>query len=193
MTNFGQPQSRELDRWNELMGSAPPQATEEALEHAARQVDDDEYHEHITPGMGGTDPLGLLDRGALGSIAGALLTQLIQSKMGGGQAGRMGPPGGGGGMPGGYGGGPSGIDITDVIPGMRTNDPRQMSPDEVARMAEYLKRHHPDAFGRAASEIGQQQPSLLEALLGNKALMMGAAVLGAKILSGMASRGRAAR
>ena len=174
---FDEPQSRELDRWNELMGSAPPQVTQEAFEQAARQVDDNEYREHITPGVGGTDPLGMLDRGALGSIAGTLLTQLIQSQMGGRQVG----------------GGRSQPDVTDLIPGMRTNDPRQMTPDEVAQMADYLKRHHPDAFGRAASEIGQRQPSLLEALLGNKALMMGAAVLGAKILGDMAARGRAAR
>ena len=190
---FDEPQSRELDRWNDLMGAAPPQLTQEAFEQAARQVDDTEYREHITPGARGTDPLGMLDKGALGSIAGTLLTQLIQSRMGGGQAGRMGPMGGG--MGGGFGGpggrgGPGGIDITDLIPGMRTNDPRQMSPDEVAQMADYLKRHHPDAFGRAASEIGQRQPNLLEALLGNKALMMGAAVLGAKILGDMASRQR---
>ena len=50
---------------------------------------------------------------------------------------------------------------------------------------------HPDAFAKAASEIGQRQPSLLEALLGNKALMMGAAVLGAKILGDIANRQRA--
>ena len=189
---FDEPQSRELERWNELMGAAPPHVTQEAFEQAARQVDDTEYRDHITPGVGGTDPLGMLDRGALGGIAGTLLTQLIQSKMGGGQAGRMGPMGGGmGPMGGGMGGGMGGIDITDLIPGMRTNDPRQMSPAEVAQMADYLKRHHPDAFAKAASEIGQRQPSLLEALLGNKALMMGAAVLGAKILGGMASRQRA--
>ena len=193
---FDEPQSRELDRWNELMGAAPPHVTEEAFEQAARQVDDNEYRDHITPGVGGTDPLGMLDRGALGSIAGTLLTQLIQSKMSGGQASRGGPMGGGmgGGMGprgGGTGGGMGGIDVTDLIPGMRTSDPRQMSPDEVARMAEYLKRHHPDAFAKAASEIGQRQPSLLEALLGNKALMMGAAVLGAKILGDLANRQRA--
>ena len=183
---FDEPQSRELDRWNELMGAAPPQLTQEAFEQAARQVDDTEYREHITPGARGTDPLGMLDRGALGSIAGTLLTQLIQSRMGGGQASRMGPMTGGAGG----GGGAGGPDITDLIPGMRTNDPRQMTPEEVARMADYLRRHHPDAFGKAASEIGQRQPSLLEALLGNKALMMGAAVLGAKILGDMASRQR---
>lgn len=189
---FQDPQSPELNRWNELMGAAPPQVTQEAFEQAARQVDDQEYREHITPGVGGTDPLGMLDKGALGSIAGTLLTQLIQSRMGGGQAGRMDPRGGGGSMGGGtgggFGGGTGGIDITDLIPGMRTNDPRQMTPDEVARMADYLKTHHPDAFGRAASELGQRQPNLLEALLGNKALMMGAAVLGAKILGDLAAQ-----
>ena len=30
----------------------------------------------------------------------------------------------------------------------------RMSPPEVASLADYLRQHHPDAFGRAAAQLG---------------------------------------
>ncbi len=62
-------------------------------------------------------------------------------------------------------------------------DPQQMSPQEGASLADYLRQYHPDAFGRAAAELGQHEPGLLQRLLGNKALMVAAAGLAAKFLA----------
>ena len=39
-----------------------------------------------------------------------------------------------------------------------------------------------------AAEVGREQPNVLQSLLGNKALMLGAAVLAAKVMSGRSHR-----
>jgi hypothetical protein len=69
-----------------------------------------------------------------------------------------------------------------MIPGLQTTNPQQMGPQEVAALANYMQQNHPNSFGQAATQVAQQQPDLLHSLLGNKALMMSAAVLGAKLL-----------
>ena len=43
------------------------------MAHAARRVDPQEYYEHITPGVRGTDPLGALGGGTLSTLASLLL------------------------------------------------------------------------------------------------------------------------
>ena len=67
--NFDDPQSPDFAHWKELVGAAPPEALQDALARAAQRVDPQEYSEHITPGLRGTDPLGALGRGALGTLA----------------------------------------------------------------------------------------------------------------------------
>jgi hypothetical protein len=62
-------------------------------------------------------------------------------------------------------------------------DPQQMSPQEVASLANYLRQYHPEAFSRAAAQVGQQKPGLLQRLLGHKVLMLAAAGLAAKFLA----------
>ena len=62
---------------------------------------------------------------------------------------------------------------------------QQVNPQEyanhitpgVAAMARYAQQNQPDAFGEAASQIGQQQPGLLHSFLGKAALAVGAAAL----------------
>jgi hypothetical protein len=157
--NFEDPQSPDFQRWNQLVGAAPPEDVREAMTYAAQRVDSQEYYEHITPGVRGTDPLGELSGGALGRLASGLLGNLM---------------------------GRSAADarqLAQQAPGLHTTDPQQMSPQEVASLANYLRQHHPEAFGRAAAELGQQEPGLLQRLLGNKALMLAAAGLAAKFLA----------
>ncbi len=173
--NFENPQSPDFQSWNELVGAAPPRVLRDSLTEAARRTPPQEYHDHITPGIGGTDPLGGLASGALPGIAGALLSALTGSR---GARDQM----GGGGLD----------TLTQLIPGLRTTDPNRMTPEEVAALSRYTQQNHPDAFGRAATQVGRQDPGLLQQLLGNKALMMGAAALAAKVLSDRSRRARAA-
>jgi hypothetical protein len=157
--NFDDPQSPDFEQWNQLVGAAPPEYMHEAMTHAAQQVDPQEYHEHITPGVRGTDPLGELGGGGLGRLASHLLGAFTGS---------------------------SGVETPQLlsqVPGLRTTDPQQMTPQEVASLANYLRQSHPEAFGRAAAELGQQEPGLLQRLLGNKVLMLAAAGLAAKFLA----------
>ena len=75
-----------------------------------------------------------------------------------------------------------------MIPGLRTTDPNRMSPDEVASVANYMRRQGPEAFGRAAQQVGRQEPGLLQQLLGNKALMLAGAALAAKVMADRSRR-----
>jgi hypothetical protein len=161
--DFDDPQSPDLAHWKELVGAAPPEAVQDAIARAAQRVDPQEYSEHITPGVRGTDPLGALGGGALGMLAGRLLGSLT---------------------------GNDHVDADQLpqrVPGLRTADPQRMSPTEVASLADYLRQHHPEAFGRAAAQLGREEPGLLQQLLGNKALMLAAAGLAARFLG---DRGR---
>ncbi len=158
--NLQDPNSPDFQTWNQMVGAAPPQVTQQAFTQAAQQMDPQEYYQHTTPGVGGTDPLGGLDRGRLSTLAGSLLGAYSQ-RHGSGALGQL----------------------VQMIPGLQTTNPQQMSPQEVAALANYMQQNHPNSFGQAATQVAQQQPDLLHQLLGNKALMMGAAVLGAKLLS----------
>jgi len=57
-----------------------------------------------------------------------------------------------------------------------------MSPQDLAALAQWMQQNHPGALGTTAAQY-QQQPGILSSLLGNKALMMAAAALGAKYLA----------
>jgi hypothetical protein len=165
--DFSDPNSRDLQGWNQLVGEAPPEELEASVAHAARQVPPQDYDDHITPGVGGTDPLGALGGGTLGAVAAALLGNL--------QSGSR-----------------AGQDLRQVVPGLRSADPRQMSPAEVAKLASYTRQHDPEAFGRAAALVGRKEPGLLQRLLGNKALLFAAAALATRYMNQrMGARGRA--
>ena len=69
-----------------------------------------------------------------------------------------------------------------------TLDPSQMSPQDLASLAQWAQQNHPQAFGYTAAQY-QQQPDILSSLLGNKALMATAAALGAQYLANR-SQGR---
>jgi hypothetical protein len=52
-----------------------------------------------------------------------------------------------------------------------------MNSNDVAKVARYTQENHPEAFGKAAAEIGQQQPGLLHSFLGKSAMALAAAAL----------------
>jgi hypothetical protein len=159
------PQSPDVAHWHQLVGAAPPEAVQDAIARAAQRVDPQEYSEHITPGVRGTDPLGALGGGALGTLASRLLGSLT---------------------------GGEGADLDQLrprVPGLHTADPQRMSPHEVASLADYLRQHHPEAFGRAAAQLGREEPGLLQQLLGHKLLLHAAAGLASTFLADR-TRGR---
>ena len=149
--NFQSPDSPDTQRLQSVIAHADPQQLQQVFSHAATQMDPQEYAQHITPGAGGTNPLGGIGSAGLSTIASTLLQHL-----------------GGGGMLGG---------LLNRIPGLRTTDPSQMDENQVAALARYTQQNHPDIFGRAAAQIGQQQPDLLHSFLGKAGLAIGAAAL----------------
>jgi branched-subunit amino acid ABC-type transport system permease component len=63
------------------------------------------------------------------------------------------------------------------IPGVQTADPEQMDADQVAAAARYAQQNHPEAFGKAAAQIGQEKPDFLHSFLGKAGMAIAAAAL----------------
>ena len=150
--NYNDPGSSDMQRMQAMMSRMDPQQLQQLMSQAAQRMDPQEYSQHITPGAGGTNPLGGVGGGGLSAIASALMQHL----------------GGGGGMAGG---------LLSRIPGLHTTDPSQMDENQVAAMARYAQQNHPQAFGAAAAQVAQQQPDLLHSFLGKAGLAIGAAAL----------------
>jgi len=152
----GQMQQQDYNDWNQMVGAAPPDQFNSHATNAVRQLDPQEYYQHSQPGVGGTDPFG--------QIAGGERTGLAQSILGA-LLGR-------------------GVNQSEISRGTGINqlDPNRLSPDQLAQLAQWTQRNHPEAMGQVASQY-QDKPDLLSSLLGNKALMMILAGLGAKFLS----------
>ena len=149
-------QGQQYDNWNEMVGAAPREQVYGAAAQAVSQMDPQEYYNHTQPGVGGTDPLGMLGQGQRAGLAQSLLGALMGRGLGQSQIGQQ--------------------------TGLSNLDPNHMSPQDLAALAQYMQRQHPEALADAASQH-QQDPGLLESLLGNKALLMMAAGLGAKYLA----------
>ncbi len=150
--NFNDQKSDDQQSLQEMIKNIDPKKLEQIFGNTAKQVDPEEYSDHVTPGVGGTNPLGNLGAGGLATIATVLLSRLKEANAGG----------------------PSPV---DKVPGLQTTDPKQMDADDVAAVARYTQQNHPEAFGKAATQIGQQQPALLHSFLGKAALAITAAAL----------------
>jgi pyridoxal biosynthesis lyase PdxS len=151
--NFQDPASPDQQNLHNMIGRAEPGQLQQVFSQAATQMNPQEYATHITSGAGGTNPLGALGGGGLATIASALMSHLTGS------------------------GGLSAGSLLSKIPGLQTTDPNQMDANQVASVAQYTQQNHPDIFGRVASQIGQQQPSLLNSFVGKAGLALGAAAL----------------
>jgi hypothetical protein len=153
--NFDDPQSNDQHNLQELIKSIDPQKLQQILGQTAQKTNPQEYSDHITPGVGGTNPLGNLSTGALGMIAAALVNHLKNA------ASSSAPTG----------------SPLDKVPGLQTTDPARMNADDVSAVARYTQQNHPEAFGQAATQIAQQQPALLHSFMGKAALAVGVAAL----------------
>src|SRR5580765_7142737 len=101
--NFEDKNSPDQDAFQQMIKKLDPKQLQQAFGRAAQQVDNEEYCDHVTPGVGGTNPLRDVGAGGLGQIATSLLNRL----KGAGAA--------------------VGTDQSKV-PGVKTTDPKQMSP-----------------------------------------------------------------
>jgi hypothetical protein len=153
--NLEDPNSPDLQHLQEMIKNIDPDKLQQLLSKAAQRVDPQEYSDHVTPGAGGTNPLGNLPTTALGSIAGALVNCLKKTAASGGTA----------------------ESPLEEVPDLETTNPKEMSADDVAAVARYAQANHPDAFGQAATQIAQKQPALLHSFLGKAALAVGVAAL----------------
>jgi hypothetical protein len=141
---------------HQVLGSVPPQQLGGAVTQAVEQLPADEYAQHTDPGVGGTDPFGALGKGQLASLAGTILSALAAKGVSSAQVSQQtgtGPVTGG-----------------------------QISPEQMAAITQWVQQNHPEVLGQVAQQY-QQQPDILHSLLGNKALMATAAILGAKYMS----------
>ena len=155
--NFEDQNSPDQNALQEMIRKIDPKQLQQVFGKTAQQVNPEEYSDHVTPGVGGTDPLGKLGAGGLGTIASVLLSRLKEA------------------------GAAVGTGQSDV-PGVKTTDPKQMSADEVAAMASYAQQNHPEAFGKAATDISQKQPALLHSFFGKAALAVAAAALASHLI-----------
>lgn len=159
-----QSQNNQYDNWNQMVGSAPPEHFGQSATDVIRQMDPQDYYNHTQPGVGGTDPLGNLAQGQRGGLAQGLLGALL-------------------------GRGQNQSALSQAT-GIQNLDPNHMSPQDLAALAQYAQRNHPEALGQVAQE-NRDNPSLLDSLLGNKAVLAAAAGLGAKYLYDQAQKQKA--
>jgi hypothetical protein len=154
--NFQDPNSPDMQQLQQDLPQADPAHVQDAFTQAAQQMNPQQYSDHITPGVGGTNPLGGIGAGGLSTIASALMQHLTGGVVAGNLLGRM--------------------------AGLTTTNPNQMDENQVASLARYTQQNHPDIFGRAAAQIGQQQPGLLHSFLGKAGLALGAAALASRFI-----------
>lgn len=149
--NFQDPNSPDMQQLQKVLPQADQGQLSSVFSHAAQQMDPQAYADHVTPGVGGTDPLGALGKGDLATIASTLMQHLSGSGVGGGLLSR--------------------------ITGLNTTNPQQMDENQVAALSRYTQQNHPDIFGRVAAQLGQQKPDLLHSFLGKAGLAIGVAAL----------------
>ena len=155
--NFADPNSPDHAGLAAMVSHVPPGVLQQVLGQVAGGMSPQAYAQHMGGG-GGTNPMGGLESAALGMVASAFMSKLTGS------------------------GGLSAQDLMSRIPGLSTTNPSQMTSGQVAQVAQYTQQNHPDLFGQAAAQVGQQQPGLLGTLLGHAGLSQGAAGLAAHFL-----------
>jgi len=178
--NMNPAQPNDRRDMGQFLGGAPRDAFQQHTANAMSQVDPQEYQNHIMPGVGGTNPLGGLGTGLLGSLAGSLVGNMLGGQIGGGAGSLVGSLAGSmaGGQiaQGGIGG------LANML-GINHTNPQQMNEEDVAKLAAHAQQNNPGALAATATQY-QNQPDVLHSLLGNKGLMLAGAGLAAAAMSG---------
>jgi len=146
---FQDPSSPDMQAMHAMIDRSDPLQLQQVFSHVAQRMNPQEYGQHLSGE--GQSPLSGIGGGGLKTIASTLLQHL-----------------GGSGVAG---------NLLSKIPGLSTTDPQQMDQNQVAALARYTQQNHPDIFGRAATQIGQNHPDLLHSFLGKAGLAIGAAAL----------------
>src|SRR3954468_21839176 len=73
-----------------LVRNVPQEQFQQHAVQALQQTNPQEYADHVTPGVGGTNPLGNLGKGMLGSLAGSLVGNMLGNQMSGGMGSMVG-------------------------------------------------------------------------------------------------------
>lgn len=145
------------DVWHQQIGSAPPDRFQQAATDAVRHLHRDHYAEHFQPDQNGTTPLHRVREPQRSTLAAALLSGLMNR-------------------------GVAQNEIREQV-GLSSLDPRQMSPEDIGALLQWVQQRHPEVLGQASLPY-QDKPSLLHSILGNRALVSLALGLGAQILAG---------
>lgn len=154
-------QPEDYENWNQMVGSAPPQQFHGAVNQALQQVNPQDYYNHIQPGAGGTNPVGTLSQPQRTGLVDSILGALT-----------------------GRGVNQQTIQQAANAPSL---NPSNMSPQQVASLLQWMQQNHPEALAGVASQY-KNQPDLLHAILGNKALMLAVGALGLKLLNDQRQR-----
>ena len=155
--DFSSPDSTDHAQLNTMVSQASPGVLGEIFSKVASQMSPQQYTAHVAPQANSASPLGGLESAALGMVASTLMSKLA-------------------------GGGVSSSGLLSRLPGLGTTDPAKMNASDVAQVAQYTQQNHAEIFGQAASQVAQQQPGLLGALLGQSGLSQGAAALASHFL-----------
>ncbi len=178
--NISPEQPNDQRDMGQFLGGVPQDTFQEHTVDAMSRVDPQEYQNHITPGVGGTNPLGGLGKGLLGSLAGSLMGNMLGGQMGGGMGSLIGSLAGsmvgGQAAQGGIGG------LANML-GLGHSDPQQMDENDVAKLATHAQQNNPSALAATAAQY-QNQPNVLQGLLGNKGLLLAGAGLAAAAMHG---------
>src|SRR5215475_4193730 len=91
--NFESASSPDQNALQEMIKKIDPKQLQQVFGKTAQQINPEEYSDHVTPGVGGTDPLGKVGAGGLGTIASVLLNRLKEAGAAVGTTGQSGVPG----------------------------------------------------------------------------------------------------
>ena len=178
--NMSPAQPNDQRDMGQFIGGVPQDAFQQHATSAIGQMDPQEYQNHITPGVGGTNPLGGLGKGILGSLAGSLMGNMLGGQMGGGTGSLIGSLAGS--MVGGQAAQGNIGGLVNML-GLSHSDPQQMDEGDVAKLATHAQQNNPGALAATAAQY-QNQPNALQSLLGNKGLLLAGAGLAAAAMGG---------
>ena len=134
--NLGDPNSPDMQHLQQMIKNVDPGQLQQILSKVAQQVDPQDYSDHVTPGTGGTNPLGSLRprAGKHCGRAGQLPEEIRRQRRSERVAARR-------------------------SAGFADDRSKGNGRGRCRGRARYAQANHPDAFGQAAMQIAQKQPA----------------------------------